>query len=647
MIAADGRKRTRERGDSGATGAVEPRSVRRAAFGIVTHWLSVPNDARYWSTPAAVLAVVMTLIWPAVTVGQTVGFREILFAFEPHGELVWRRGDVPVLRATPRRGDGWLVLAERLCGHRRYARALRDRNRPLTRPLLDRPVSIPLTMLSSSLRLEAVRRVFAADRRIEKGWEHTVLEPFDEGTESWSFLADVFLADPSAVNELRRSNRAVERLSRGTRVLIPNSLLRREFANVPVAAHPEQRAQPRPEGGTEQEPVRGSGGKATPLPRQVSGLLTFARDGRGEYAEYRIRQGEALYSAVVVRFTGQLHAAEVNATALEIARRSGIADVTAIPVGYPVKIPIDLVAPEYLPEDHPRRQQWRQEQEELARFVEVVHAADLSGVHVILDSGHGGVDSGAEVDGIWEATYAYDVMCRIKMNLERHTRATVWTLIRDQSRRYSVPDRDRLTADRDQVLLTEPAYDLSSSIHGVHLRWYLVNRIVRERLEAGVPPAKIVFVSVHADSLHPSVRGAMAYIPSRALRPERYAGRSRAALQRFAEYRAEPTVTFSRSFRSRAEASSRRLAEHLVAALTAEGLAVHPYKPIRDSILRGRERWVPAVLKGSRSQTSVLLEICNLANEEDQALVLDWHWRERFARATVRGIAAAFDGASR
>ena len=52
----------------------------------------------------------------------------------------------------------------------------------------------------------------------------------------------------------------------------------------------------------------------------------------GRYAEYRLRRGEALYSAVVVRFTGQLHAKQVNATAREIARRSGITDVTAIPI---------------------------------------------------------------------------------------------------------------------------------------------------------------------------------------------------------------------------------------------------------------------------------------------------------------------------
>ncbi len=65
----------------------------------------------------------------------------------------------------------------------------------------------------------------------------------------------------------------------------------------------------------------------------------------GEYAVYRLQRGEALYSAVVVRFTGQLLAVQVNETAMEIAARSGIDDVTDISVGYPVKIPLDLLLP--------------------------------------------------------------------------------------------------------------------------------------------------------------------------------------------------------------------------------------------------------------------------------------------------------------
>ena len=373
--------------------------------------------------------------------------------------------------------------------------------------------------------------------------------------------------------------------------------------------------------------------------------LSYGRDLEGQYAVYRLRPGEALYSAVVVRFTGQLHAAEVNATAAVIARRSGIRDVTAIPIGYPVKIPADLLLPEYLPPENPRRVAWERERKELGRFVEVVRAADLTGVHVILDAGHGGADSGASVAGVWESTYAYDLLCRVKHDLEQHTKATVWTTLKDEDRGYRVLDEDVLDQDRDQVLLTHPPYRLGDPTTGVHLRWYLANDIIRGLLSSGVPRSKIVFLSIHADSLHPSVRGAMAYVPSRYLRPKSFEV-GRRVMREFREYRRHPRVRFSTKLKARTEASSRRLAERIIDAVRREGLEVHPYEPIRDSVLRGRRRWVPAVLRYSLAQNAVLIECCNLGNKKDRHLLLQRSWRERFARAVVGGVANTYANGS-
>jgi len=377
-----------------------------------------------------------------------------------------------------------------------------------------------------------------------------------------------------------------------------------------------------------------------------AGLLSFGRDTHGPYAVYHLQRGEALYSAVVVRFTGQLHAAEVNATAAEIARRSGIRDVTSIPVGFPVKIPLELLRPQYLPRNDPRRIQWEKDRLQLRAFVESVRALDLSGVQVILDAGHGNVDSGATVGGVWESTYAYDILCRIKRNLERHTKATVWTTIKDLSRGYKVVERDRLVQDRDQILLTHPPFKLTDTKTGVHLRWYLANDIVLAREKRGVPRSKLVFISIHADSLHPSVRGTMIYVPARHLRPSSFSA-GRRSLNRYAEYRRHPRVKLSKRFRARAEASSRRLAAEIIVSLRRDGLEVHPYQPVRGSVLRGRRRWVPAVLRYNLAQNAVLLECCNLANKEDRELLLSERWRERFARAVVQGLAASFSGPSK
>jgi N-acetylmuramoyl-L-alanine amidase len=386
----------------------------------------------------------------------------------------------------------------------------------------------------------------------------------------------------------------------------------------------------------------------TPAPRPTvapvsSGPLSYGVDEDGEYALYRLQRGEALYSAVVVRFTGQVYAKQVNATAIEIAHRSGIDDVTDIPVGYPIKIPLDLVLPKYLPPDNARRLAWEKEQRELADFLEVVKAADLSGVHVVLDAGHGGADTGAIVDGMWEATYAYDLVCRIKSNLERHTRARVWVTRQDSNRGFGVPEVDLLGQDRDQFLLTRPQYHLEDSVLGVHLRWYLTNDIILNRLGSKVPRSKTVFVSLHADSLHPSVRGAMVYVPSRYLRPSEYTVERR-DIRRYAEYRSHPTVRLGPEFKARVEASSRHLAQNIIRSLDDNDIVVHVDDPVRDRVLRGRRSWVPAVLRYTAAQNAILLEACNMANDSDRELLRDHRWREEFARGVVEGMAGAFSG---
>lgn len=580
--------------------------------------------------------------------------RSLIVEAPPHGRVVWRRESRPVLRVLPDRGDGWYTLAKRYCLSAADVSRLRAANPRFRNPLRGTPVDVPVERLRSEIRLAVVERLFPADSRVRHGWRHWVLDPFGGDEESWRWLAELFTGRPGNAGLLSRLNPEQPSVAprRGAPVLIPEAHLLPVFRSVlprptrtPTASPSPTRMPPTarptvPQTAVPPMPTAASGGtnKGTAAGR---GVLTFGRDAKGEFAAYRLRRGEALYSAVVVRFTGQLHAAEVNATARLIARRSGIPDVTDIPVGYPIKIPVDLLLPEYLPAGDPRRAAWERERKELGRFVEVVRAADLSGVHVILDAGHGGADSGAVADGVWEATYAYDILCRIKVDLERHTRATVWSTIKDTSRGFGVVDRDVLAQDRDQVLLTHPLYVLGGSTTGVHLRWYLTNDIILSRLKKKVPRSKIVFLSIHADSLHPTVRGAMAYVPSRYLRPRRFSvGRKEMKLYR--EFRRHPQVKLSSKLKARAEASSRRLAGEIMAKLEADGLQVHDYEPIRGSVLRGRRRWVPAVLRYTLAQQAVLIECCNLANADDRKALLDSRWRERFARAVVGGIAASY-----
>jgi N-acetylmuramoyl-L-alanine amidase len=499
----------------------------------------------------------------------------------------------------------------------------------------DRPVQVPVEILRGDLRLEAVRRLFPLDQRIDTGWQHWILDPFGTGEESWEWLSELFAGRKDRVRDLKQANpdRAAQGLTRGRTVVVPESVLLSAFRSVPPVATPTAVA------------TATAHARPTPLPSisptAAAVPLEYGSDKLGEYAVYRLRKGEALYSAVVVRFTGQLLAVQVNETAMEIAERSGIDDVTDIPVGYPVKIPLDLLLPEYLPADSPRRLAWVEQQRELGRFFEVVYATDLSGVQVILDAGHGGNDTGALVEGLWESAYAYDIMCRIKANLERHTRAKVWTTVQEKGRGYSVPSGDRVNQRRDAFLLTRPPYGLEDSVLGVHLRWYLTNDIILNRLGPNFPRSKTVFLSVHTDSLHPSVRGAMVYVPSRYLRPSKFTV-DRRDIKQYAEYRNHPTIRLGEDFKARVEASSRHLADNIISSLEKNGLGVHPYEPVRDRVLRGRRSWVPAVLRFTAAQNAVLLEACNMANAEDRALLQKAAWREQFAQAVVEGMASAF-----
>ena len=132
-----------------------------------------------------------------------------------------------------------------------------------------------------------------------------------------------------------------------------------------------------------------------------------------------------------MRFTGRLDAVDVNELAMTIAARSGIADVHAIPVGFPVKIPIEFLTEEFLPKDDPRSLERAREKAETAQFARPEIARGLAGVRVILDAGHGGRDTGTLHGGVWESTYVYDVACRLRKILAERTRAEVLMTTKD------------------------------------------------------------------------------------------------------------------------------------------------------------------------------------------------------------------------
>jgi N-acetylmuramoyl-L-alanine amidase len=278
-----------------------------------------------------------------------------------------------------------------------------------------------------------------------------------------------------------------------------------------------------------------------------------------------------------------------------------------------------------------------------ARFSNQVRTSSLQGVTLILDAGHGGKDVGASLSGVWESLYVYDIMVRTKHLLESTTAAKVVATTMEGST-HLVAGRDQLPYSKKHRVLTTPNYTIEDSRVGVHLRWYLSNSIFRQAVKQGGDPEKVVFISIHADSLHPSLRGAMAYIPGAKYRGGTY-GKGGAVYASRREYKERPKVTFAKRDLVKSEGLSRDLAQNVIQAFRREDLEVHPYKPIREKVIRSRRSWVPAVLRYNAVPAEILLEVCNLANSEDRRLVQTGAFRQQVAAAIVRGILSYYDGA--
>ena len=474
-----------------------------------------------------------------------------------------------------------------------------------------RSAVLPFAALSSGSKGAAIAALFPSDVRATAGWLHIAVEE-----ERLADVAEWFTGAAGNAPALAVANGAAgDTVWPGTTIRIPAELLSAPFRDAEAVS--------------DAEPPN----------------LDFGRDEQGAYAVYRLRKGEALYSGVVVRFTGRLDAVDVNELATTIAARSHIENVHAIPVGFPVKIPLEVLSEEFLPKDDPRSLERTREKAESAQFAHAEIARGLAGVRVILDAGHGGGDTGTLHGGVWESTYVYDVACRLKKVLTERTRAEVLMTTRDAVLGWKVPERDSLRSSRAQLLLTDPAYSLQDPTVGVNLRWYLANSLIRRPGPDGakVPPERTVFVSLHADSLHPSVRGAMVYVPGERYLRDRY-GKTGPAYAGYREVREQPVVSFNRKERFASEGASTALANGIIAALREAGLPVHSFSPVRTHVIRAGREWVPAVLRYNRVPNRVLVELANLGNEEDRALMRTRDFRDALAGALAAAVVGFFGG---
>jgi N-acetylmuramoyl-L-alanine amidase len=549
----------------------------------------------------------------------------------------------------PHDGDAWSRLARRVMGDGDRWRELAAFNSAAGDKLTtDQRIRVPFALLKPQLQRQIVSALFPDDRATRDGWKHVVVGAAGTEGESLWKLAEWFTGDGANYAAVRKANPSQGLSTRkGDVIVVPKQLLTAAFGgggeaegqNAPTSAaevrHPED--DPVERGTTDAHAAETVEAVAVGAP-----ALTFERGGAEPYAVYRLQKGEALYSSVAIRFTGRVYSNDVGDVVERIVKFNGIADVAKIPVGYPVKIPMSLLLPEYRPQSDPARLAREAARRESAKLARRTTAKGLAGVHVILDAGHGGRDSGTAQDGLWESSYVYDVMCRVKRVLEKKTAAKVSITTKSKSLGYDVVDRDLLDPASDHAVLTSPSYFLNDARVGVHLRWYLANSIFRRALKAGAPKEKVVFLSIHADSLHPSLRGAMAYIPAERYVTGTYEKTDSIYLAR-AEVRERPVVNHSEKESLEAEGLSRELAESIIEAFDEGSLKVHPFDPVRDNVVRGGREWVPAIIRYNMVPTRTLLEICNLGNARDRELMKTRKYRQQVADAIYRGIVRFYE----
>jgi len=525
---------------------------------------------------------------------------------------------------TPHDGDAWTRLSKRVTGDAANWRAIAAINGD--KLTSEAPIHIPFSMLRPELQRQIISTLFPKDTLTDAGWRHVATGPAGAESESLWSIAEWFTGTGENYTAIRAANRG-QALSThpGDVILVPKRLLSVAFGGDQEEMNASSSSKTAEVRKPEDDPIEHAPADAPAADVAVEAIapgqpsLTYERNASEPYAVYRLQKGEALYSSVAIRFTGRVYSRDVNEAVDRIVKFNGIDDVAKIPVGYAVRIPFSLLMSQYLPADDPTRLAAEMIARESAKLAKRTRAKGLKGVQVILDAGHGGTDPGATIDDVTESEYVYDVMNRLRTILEKKTEAKV-------------------SVTRDQVFVnTTPKFELDDPVVGVHLRWYLANSVFRHALKRGVPKGKVVFISIHADSLHPSLRGAMAYVPAERYVTGSFSKSDQVYLAR-AEVREHPVVRHSEEESLEAEGLSRDLATAMIKSFDDAQLDTHPFNPIRDSVMRDGREWVPAILRYNMVPTRLLLEICNLGNTDDRALIRTKKYRQQVAEAMYHGL---------
>ena len=556
--------------------------------------------------------------------------------------LVGWNGKRIVVKLKPLLGEGGYSLARRvLVPKYRSLKTIRKYSK--TRRLYrNRFITFPLKVINGNVRSSALKAVFVKDKAGVDSWEHRVTFAW----ETTSMIAGLFTKKDIKAGHLVRYNKMRNNgniLQKGDLIKIPWKWISPELSLRRVAVKPP---------------------------------LKLKQDKSGKfYANYQMKPGETLYSSVVIRFTGRLLNEEVNQVANKLLKLNNIPDAKLIQNRQKIKIPLELLSEEYL---------GNQTKEALSEQVSAVAkkttkkkasktdasikipkhrktkqktAANKSSsnrnnnvhkIHVILDSGHGGGDTGASAgsrknnDLIYEDELVYDISKRVSKLLKKQG-VIVYPTLADPNQKKPVRFLSH-RHDRDERLLVTPRYLTRNSRIGVNMRVFLVNHIYQKLKKKKIPSENILFISLHGDALHSSLSGAMVYYPDRRLRRERFRLKNNIYRKR-KEYTSK--LTFKPRDNRYSEKLSKSFGKVMIDEFRKKKLRTHRVSSaVRGYLYRRGKKTLPAVLRYSKVPTSVLVEIANLNNRHDRRDLLKSITRQQIAKAITNSVSTHFDRSS-
>ncbi len=559
--------------------------------------------------------------------------------------LVGWNGKRLVVKLKPLVGEGGYSLARRvLLSNFRSLKTIRKYSK--TRRLYrNRFITFPFNVINGSIRSSALKAVFFKDKAGIGYWKHRVTFAW----ETTSMIAGLFTKEGIKAGHLVRYNKMRNKgniLKKGDVIKIPWKWISPELSLRQVSLKPP---------------------------------LKLKQDKLGKlYAHYQMKDGETLYSSVVIRFTGRLLNDEVNQVANKLLKLNNISDAKLIQSRQKIRIPLEWLSEEFIvfhtndvsstktsvkktkkkktkkiksskvAVSKKKLKQGKSIQKAVAQKTKSKRKKNVHKIHVILDSGHGGRDPGTSAgsrknkDLIYEDEVVYDISKRMS-NLFKKQGIIVHPTLADPNQKKPIRYLSS-RHDRDEHLLVTPRYLARNARIGVNMRVYLVNHIFQQLRKKKVPSENILFISLHGDALHSSLSGAMVYFPDSRLRRGRFNLKNKIYLKR-KEYISK--LTYKPRDNKYSEKLSKSFGKVIINQFRKLKLRTHRVSSaVRGYLYRKGKKTLPAVLRYSKVPTSVLVEIANLNNRLDRRDLLKSKTRQKIAKALTNSVTAHFDRSS-